>query len=280
MGYIYKITNTVNNKCYIGVTTKENPNERWSHHKSAIRANIGCPFLQTAFKKHGEDAFKFEVLIICFDEDVFKFENDYIVKYNSMIPNGYNAAEGGIRRPTFLGKKHTEETKKIIGEKSKAYNANPEVRERVRQNTIQFNATHNIGELMRQSEKWQKALAEGRIGGHSKTKEGKKKISESLKEYYKNNKNNKVGGSWKNTKKMSETRRTKYGKKVSQYTKEGQFISSFDSIVEAAEKNKLTRNNVQACVSGRSKTAGGFIWKYEEPKETPVIEEQNQTGSQ
>jgi group I intron endonuclease len=187
MGYIYKITNTVNNKCYIGVTTATNPNERWRNHKSAIRANIGCPFLQTAFKKHGEDAFKFEVLIICFDEDVFKFENDYIVKYNSMIPNGYNAAEGGIRRPTFLGKTHTDETKKIMSEKSKEHNANQEVRDRARQNAIQFNATHNIGELMKKSEKWKKALAEGRIGAHSKTEEGKKKISEGLKEYYKNN---------------------------------------------------------------------------------------------
>ncbi len=33
MGYIYKITNTKNNKCYIGVTTKKDVNERWSAHK-------------------------------------------------------------------------------------------------------------------------------------------------------------------------------------------------------------------------------------------------------
>ena len=83
-----------------------------------------------------------------------------------------------------------------------------------------------------------------------------------------------------NPKKISETRRTKYGKKVSQYTKEGQFIASFDSIVEASEKTNVTRRNVQECVSGRNKTAGGFIWKYEEPKDAPVIEEQNQAGSQ
>lgn len=276
MGYIYKITNTVNNKCYIGVTTATNPNERWHNHKSAIRANIGCPFLQTAFKKHGEDAFKFEVLIICFDEDVFKFENDYIVKYNSMIPNGYNAAEGGKIGMSFLGKKHTEETKKIISKKSKAHNANPEVRERARQNAIQFNNTHNIGELMRKSEKWQKALAEGRFSNRSQTEESKKKISEGLKRYYKNNKND---GSTTNCKR-SEVMRKVHGRKVSQYTKEGQFIASFDSIIEASEKNNLKCSNLQSCASGRSKTAGGFIWKYEEPKDTPVIEEQNQAGSQ
>jgi len=273
MGYIYKITNTVNNKCYIGVTTATNPNERWSHHKSAIRANIGCPFLQTAFKKHGEDAFKFEVLIICFDEDVFKFENEYIVKYNSMIPNGYNAAQGGKIGMSFLGKKHTDKTKKIISEKSKAHNANPEVRERARQNTIQFNATHNIGELMRQSEKWQKALAEGRIGGHAKqTEESKKKISESLKEYYKNNTVNLI-------KQISAIKKAN-SKKVIQYSKDKKVIQHFDSITIAAEKTGVGRRNINACTSERSKTAGGFIWKYEEPKDTPVIEEQNQAGSQ
>jgi len=277
MGYIYKITNTVNKKCYIGVTTQANPNDRWSHHKSSIRANIGCPFLQTAFKKHGEDAFKFEVLIICFDEDVFKFENEYIVKYNSMIPNGYNAAEGGKIGMSFLGKKHTEETKKIIGEKSKAYNVKPEVRERVRQNAIQFNATHNIGELMRQSEKWQKALAEGRIGGHAKINykindKTKKKISESLKEYYKNNTVNLI-------KQISAIKKAN-SKKVIQYSKDKKVIQNFDSMTLAAEKTGVGRRNINACVSGRTKTAGGFIWKYEEPKDAPVIEEQTQTGSQ
>jgi group I intron endonuclease len=277
MGYIYKITNTVNNKCYIGVTTQANPNDRWSNHKSHNRQGNGCPFLMKAFKKHGEDAFTFEVLIICFDEDVFRFESEYIKRYNSMSPNGYNVAEGGRTNQSFLGKTHTEETKKILSEKSKAYNANPEVRERARQNAIKFTKTHNIGELQKKSEKWQKALAEGRIGGHAKTEEGKKKISEGLKRYYKSNTKD---GSMANRKKISETRRTKYGKKVSQYTKEGQFIASFDSIVEAGEKTNVTRGNVQACVSGRTKTAGGFIWKYEEPKDAPVIEEQNQAGSQ
>lgn len=279
MGYIYKITNTVNNKAYIGVTTQSNPNTRWSDHKSHNRQGNGCPFLMKAFKKYGEDAFKFEVLIICFDEDVFRFESDYIKKYNSLSPNGYNVATGGKTNQSFLGKTHSEETKKILSEKSKAYNANPEVRERSRRVAIEFNKTHNIGELQKKSEKWQKALAEGRIGGHSKTEEGKKKISESLKAYHKKqNEDQTVRKS--NREKISETMRKVNGKKVSQYTKDGKFIASFDSIIEGAEKNGLTRGNVQACVSGRTKKAGGFIWKYAEPKDISLVEQQNQEGSQ
>ena len=273
MGYIYKITNTVNGKCYIGVTTETNPNRRWTNHKSHNRQGNGCPFLMKAFKKYGEESFKFEVLIICFDEDVFKFEPYYIKKYNTLSPNGYNVATGGKTNQTFLGKTHSEETRKILSENAKKQNEDPEVRERARRVAIEFNKTHDIGDLMKKSEKWQKALAEGRIGGHAKTAEGRKNISEALKKYYKKQKetpNNQIN---KNKDKISETRRIKYGKKISQYTKEGVFIASFDSIVEAAEKNGLTRRNVQAGVSGYSKTAGGFIWKYNEPKEVSYTEE-------
>lgn len=273
MGYIYKITNTVNGKCYIGVTTKENPNERWMKHKTAIRANIGCPFLQKAVKKYGEDTFKFEVLIICFDKDVFKFENEYIIKYNSMSPNGYNVAVGGIRGPTFLGKHHSEETKKILSVKSREYHNRPEIKEKQRQRAIEFNKTRNTSELLKNSEKWQQALREGRIGGGHRgtryTEESKKKISEGLKAYYKKRNEDLINKKeiYINREKISEMRRKIYGRKVSQYAIDGSFIASFDSIVEASEKSGFPRRNIQACVSGYSKTSSGFVWKHTEPKD-------------
>lgn len=281
MGYIYKITNTVNNKCYIGVTTQANPNERWSHHKSAIRANIGCPFLQKAFKKYGEDAFKFEVLIICFNEDAFKFENEYILKYNSMSPNGYNVAVGGIRGPTFLGKHHSNETKKILSQKSIAYHNTPEMLRKHSESAKLFNSTHNIGDLMKKSEKWQKALKEGRIGGHSKTDDGKKRISEGLKEYYKTQKDQGIINRIKDKKKHSEIMTLAIGRKVSQYSKDDKQLDSFRSIKEASVKSGVNRKSISHVLAGRSKTAGGFIWKYDtEPKENLVVEEQSQIGSQ
>ena len=166
---------------------------------------------------------------------------------------------------SFLGKTHSEETRKILSENSKKQNADPEVRERARRVAIEFNKTHDIGKLVRNSKKWQKALEEGRVGGHTKTEEEKKKISEALKKYHANNEFNR--------KKHSEAMTKAIGRKLSQYTKEGVFIASFDSIVEAAEKNGLTRRNVQAGVSGYSKTAGGFIWKYNEPKEVSSTKE-------
>ncbi len=258
MGYIYKITNIKNNKCYIGFTTKKNPNERWIAHKSSNKRGKGCPLLMKAFNKYGESAFKFEVLIICFDDDVFKFEEEYIKKYNTLSPNGYNIAEGGKIGMSFLGRKHSEETKKKIGEKSKEYCNRPEVKERSRQLAIELNRRMNNGEIVRKSEKWKKALEEGRIGnrGAERDNESKKKISEGLKKYFENN------GSSINKEKHSKIMTKINGKKVIQYSKDNEYIKSFDSIKLAAKSTGIGRASIQSNASGRTNTGGGFIWKY------------------
>jgi group I intron endonuclease len=255
MGYIYKITNTKNKKCYIGVTTKNNPNERWYGHKNAIKNGRGCPLLRNAFTKHGEDSFKFEVLIICFDTDLYIYEKEYIKKYNSMTPNGYNAHEGGEFGGNFLGKKHTEEVKEKMRLKLIEYNKSEEVREKARQRLINFNKTHNIGELQRKSEKWQKALREGRIGG-GQSDEVKNKIRESVKRYFENN------GSSINKEKHSQIMTKINGRKVNQYNKDKVFIASYDSIVLASNASGIGRHSIQSNTSGRTKSAGGYIWEY------------------
>ena len=127
MGFIYKITNTITKKCYIGETIEKNPNSRFKAHMNGIRRGKGCPALRDAVKKHGEENFKFEVLIICFDEDCYRFEREYIKKYNSIAPNGYNILEGGQCGGGFKGKTHTAETREKIGKMSKEYYADPEI---------------------------------------------------------------------------------------------------------------------------------------------------------
>jgi group I intron endonuclease len=90
MGYIYKITNTISNKCYIGQTREETPEKRWKAHRASIKSGKGCNALINAFRKHGLNNFKFEVVIICFDETILQMEKHYIHKYNSLTPHGYN----------------------------------------------------------------------------------------------------------------------------------------------------------------------------------------------
>ena len=107
MGFIYKITNIITNQCYIGQTFNS-LEERWRKHK---QKNNNCRYLKNAFSKHGIDNFEFKLICICFDSDLNKFEIEYIKKFNSLVPNGYNLREGGEN-----GGKHNEETKKKISE--------------------------------------------------------------------------------------------------------------------------------------------------------------------
>jgi group I intron endonuclease len=261
MGYIYKITNTVNNKVYIGQTRQHDPNVRWKGHIASIKYNNGCPLLTAAFKKYGVDKFKFEVIIICFDEDVSKFEKEYVRKYNTLAPNGYNAVDGGEVGGMFKGKHHSEESKKIIGEKSREMNKDMEFRKR---------NGEKISASLKTSEKWKKAIEEGRVGtvnmktrlNVKMTEEIKGKISNSLKKYYaKNGTNSHKKNKNKN---LSEIMTKAVGRPVKQYDIEGNFIKEYPCIAEGARQTGLTRKNVQANVSGYTKTAGGFIWKYAE----------------
>jgi group I intron endonuclease len=261
MGYIYKITNLISKKVYIGQTKKE-PEERWRGHKSTIKSGKGCcPILKNAVNKYGIENFKFEVLIICFDKDLCKFEKEYIKKYNSITPNGYNANEGGEVGGMFKGKHHSDETKKILSEKSRS-----------RYMTEDSRKEHGktVKNALQTSEKWKKAIAEGRVGTNSSAakkklgsktpEETKKKISESVKKYFSGDGKNKES-QFKN---HSEIMTKAIGKKVNQYTLKGEFIKEYPCIAEAARQTNVTRRNIQNNVSNHSKTAGGFIWKYAE----------------
>lgn len=41
-------------------------------------------------------------------------------------------------------------------------------------------------------------------------------------------------------------------------------LKQFDSVYEASEKTGITNTSIQNCLKGRSKTSGGYKWKYAE----------------
>lgn len=94
MGYIYKITNSLNNKCYIG-QTKRNPQLRWYEHK--YYANKGVTYksaLYNAVQKYGIDCFSFKILEEIENDMLDEREMYYINMFDSFY-NGYNNTSGG-----------------------------------------------------------------------------------------------------------------------------------------------------------------------------------------
>ena len=51
-------------------------------------------------------------------------------------------------------------------------------------------------------------------------------------------------------------------KPISQYTKEGEWIRNWSSTKEASEVLGIGRGSISNCLTGRLKTAGGYVWKY------------------
>ena len=54
----------------------------------------------------------------------------------------------------------------------------------------------------------------------------------------------------------------KHYKPITQYTKEGVLLKEWESGVEAGKFLEIHKNCISACLRGKQKTAGGFIWKY------------------
>lgn len=110
---IYKITNKVNGKSYIGVSN--NPERRFHEH-----CNQGYKYtslIHRAIKKWGEHNFIFEVLEETHDWEAK--EVAYIAQLRTQAPNGYNIHPGGGAPPVHYGAdnfntKITEETARAI----------------------------------------------------------------------------------------------------------------------------------------------------------------------
>lgn len=56
-----------------------------------------------------------------------------------------------------------------------------------------------------------------------------------------------------------------------QYTLDGEFISEYSSIKEAAEMNNINKVSISFVLSGKHKTAGGYIWKYKEDNNNDAL---------
>lgn len=112
---IYKITNTVNNKVYVGWTSRD-PNARFNEHQTRKTAPINF-----AIKKHGTENFVFEVIYQSLDyEHSRQIETHFIQEFNSLVEQwGYNRDLGGTghKRTQVTIEKHRE---KIKGRKQSA----------------------------------------------------------------------------------------------------------------------------------------------------------------
>ena len=113
---IYSITNKTTGKMYIGQSV--NIEKRWKQHIRAYDANNS--YIDRSLKKHGEDAFDFNILFEC-DKSKLSDEEQKFIKLYGTYKNGYNLTWGGEISPSIfpeIAKKISESNK---GEKAYWY---------------------------------------------------------------------------------------------------------------------------------------------------------------
>lgn len=113
---IYKITNTVTGRVYIGKSV--NIASRIGEHKRDLRQNRHCnPRLQNSWNKHGEDVFKYEVLDTCTKEELQEKEIYYIQLYNACNHKyGYNIREED-KQTRKLSESHKQHLSEVLKSK-------------------------------------------------------------------------------------------------------------------------------------------------------------------
>lgn len=282
---IYKITNIINNKCYIGCCT--NFQRRYRKHLCVLKKQKGVnKHLQNAWNKYGEENFVFEIV-----EIVDYIKNDAELKKSLNIKEQYWV---NVLNPCYNIRKicvntnlgcHwnlSEDTKQKFRNGNRKgknnYSARPVVLIDLTGNLVaKFDCCKECADYLgigsanivtcckRQTKtlkntyislyknEWDSFYSKNKEALcnllKSSSKEHKAHIrSLSRLNYYKNNE--------QAHKQISDRQK----RAVLQYDLEGNLLNEFESLLEA--KQKTGAKNISSCCTGSQKTSGGFIFKF------------------
>jgi len=182
---IYKTTNLINGKIYIGQDTRNNPNYFGSG-----------KIIKKAINKYGKENFKKEILVTCSSiDELNKLEKHWIETLNSNNPDiGYNVSFGG-QSGWMLGLRHSDKTKKefslnrkgkLIGAKNGMYGKKHNEESKKKMSKPQFGEDNGMYGK-KHSDETKKKMSEKLTGeknsfyGKKHSDETKKKMSEMAK---------------------------------------------------------------------------------------------------
>lgn len=246
---IYLITNTVNNKVYVGSTTDFKA--RWRCHRSMLDRN--CHFskhLQLSWNKYGSNNFTFTVLeymdtSIYSEQEILDKETFYIDKYDSTNKEfGYNSKKIA---ETSIGIKWNEESRKKFSE----YRKNHIVKEAVE--ALKEYSKTRIGKTNEWAKEWYSNLSEEEKSEFvQRQAEGRKKAAEER-------------GYWHSQKTIDKIIQTKKDKNlikvISLYNLDGSLYKIYESYSDCLREfsdNAKNSSVLQNCMNS-GKLYNGYI---------------------
>lgn len=239
---VYKITNTVNNKIYIGCTSKS-IEARWSSHVNS-RFRWVTVALSKAIIKYGKEAFIIKAIEeVETKKEMFDREIYWISFYNSRARNiGYNMTDGGDSGPISRGMDNPRYGKSnpMISEYGKA----------MKGKTI----IEMYGE--ERAAKISKAIKD-RHTGKIVSDAIKKRMSDAHKIF--NNKNPERFASFQEKGRVANIGRISHRRKAVLCVTNNRV---YDSITEAAFKLNLERSCIRKQIRGELTKTGGYAFHF------------------
>ena len=162
---IYRTTNIVNGKIYIGKHQTKDVEDGY------LGSGIA---LEKAIKKYGKASFKKEVLFVFDSEDEMNQKEKELVTESFIASNSnYNMGVGGEGGSHFKGKKHSEETKTKLSEMAKKKRHSAEAKKKISESNRRRVLSNETKQKLSEKAKLRFSSVES-----------KKKHSDNMKKYY------------------------------------------------------------------------------------------------
>jgi len=253
---IYKITNKINDRVYIGQSNRVNERER-EHFYRLVRNEHSNEHLQRSYNKHGEGNFLFE--IIEETDDLNNREIYFINEYGGINSDlNYNLKDPLTMEWSEYSK--VKHSKNISGENNPNYGRRwtEEQKEEQSKRLMGLTLEERVG-------KGKADLAKSKM---SKSQTGRKH-SEEVKEKIRqanlgeNNPAYGMGDRQRGEDNPMWGKESKQRKKVLQYTKDGVLIKEYDFLSQVKDYG-FHIGNVGSVCNGKLKTHKGFVWKFKD----------------
>lgn len=284
---IYKITNNINGKCYIGQSN--NIQRRFQEHRSMKNNSDGTSkLLHAAILKYGIDNFSFDIL----EENIENYderEKYWIEFYHSLASqNGYNIAEGGNAPPVLRGDNnpnttHTNEQVQLVinllkdtklSTKEIAKKTGYDISSIERINTGIMWRNDNINYPIREESTKEFNLNQAHnraldiIYDLRYTKLTQKEIAikygvgRSTVTMINNGQNNHQPNINYPIRSKKQNKQSKAVLMIDPIT--GEILKEYINAAEAAKELHCSRSAIQLCCTGNTKTSQGYCWKYKD----------------
>lgn len=230
---IYRITNNINGKVYIG-QTRRSLHERWKDHiSSSLRKSGSKSAIHSAIAKYGESVFTIEQLATASSqEELNSLEKQYIDSESSVSPSGYNLTTGGDAEYSF-----SEEVKSKISDHSTRLWQDPEHKRRVSEAI---------------SDKWSDPEYKDKVRTTLETAEYKDKKSRISRKIWQDDDYRE-----KQLEVLHKINTSKKKKVIC--LDDGK---TYNSVAEAARAYNIRRPSLSSMLTGKSKTVKGLRFKY------------------